>query len=105
MAIVLGLVAAYVVRQALHKPPVVQKPAPPPPAPEMISVVTALNVIPKNTRLTSRDVFVTQVPKGSKLPAGVFRGVNLVEGRIAKDAIGAGKFLREEMLLGFDQSL
>ena len=71
----------------------------------MVTVVAALNVIPKNTRLTNRDVFVTQVPKGTKLPAGSFRGVNLVEGRIAKEAIGAGKVLREEMLLGFDQSL
>src|SRR3954468_6836121 len=103
MAIVLGLVAAYIVRQALHKPPLVQRPAPPPPSPEMVTVVAALNVIPKNTRLTNRDVFVTQVPKGTKLPAGSFRGVNLVEGRIAKEAIGAGKVLREEMLLGFDQ--
>ena len=98
MAIVLGLVAAYVVRQALHKPPVVAKPPAPPPAPELISVVAALNVIPKHTRLTSRDVFVTQVPKGTKLPEGAFRGVNLVEGRITKEAIAAGKALREDML-------
>jgi pilus assembly protein CpaB len=105
MAIVLGLVAAYIVRQALHKPPVVERPAPPPPAPEMVSVVAALNVVPKHTRITNRDVFVTQVPKGTQLPPGVFRGVNLVEGRIAKEAIGAGKLIREEMLIGFDQSL
>ena len=91
MAIVLGLVAAYVVRQALHKPPVVQKPAPPPPAPETVSVVFATNVIPKHTRLSSRDVFVTQVPKGAKLPPGVFRGVNLVEGRITKETIRCQK--------------
>jgi pilus assembly protein CpaB len=105
MAIVLGLVAAYVVRQALHKPPVAVKPAPPAPAPETVPVVFALNVIPKHTRLTNRDVFVTQVPKGTKLPPGAFRGVNLVEGRITKEAIPAGKAVREELLLGFDQAL
>lgn len=105
MAIVLGLVAAYVVRQALHKPVVVAQPAPPPPAPEMESVVFSLNVIPKHTRLTNRDVFLGQVPKGSKLPPGVFRGINLVEGRVTKEAIAPGKALREELLMGIDESL
>lgn len=103
MAMVLGLVAAYIVRQALEKPPVAQRPAPP--APETVPVVFALNVIPKNTRLTARDVFVQQVPKGTKLPPGVFRGVNLVEGRITKETIGAGRAIREDMLLGLDESL
>src|SRR5207237_4559160 len=90
--------------QALHKPPIVQRPAPPA-APEMVPVVAALNVIPKHTRLTSRDVFITQVPKSTKLPPGVFRGLNLVEGRITKETIPAGKALREDMLFGFDQAL
>jgi len=62
-------------------------------------------VIPKHTRLTSRDVFITQVPKGTKLPPGVFRGVNLVEGRITKEAISAGRAIREDLLIGFDQAL
>ena len=105
MAMVLGLVAAYTVRQALSKPPVVERPAPPPPAPEMVPVVYALNVIPKNTRLTARDVFVSQVPKGTKLPEGVFRGVNLIEGRITKTTIAPGKMIRHDMLLGLDESL
>lgn len=102
MAMVLGLVAAYIVRQALEKPAVAQRPAPPP---ETVPVVFALNVIPKNTRLTARDVFVQQVPKNAKLPPGVFRGVNLVEGRITKETIAAGRAIRENMLLGLDESL
>lgn len=105
MAMVLGLVAAYIVRQALDKPPVAQKPAPPPAQPETVPVVFALNVIPKNTRLTSRDVFVQRVPKGTKLPSNIFRGVNLVEGRITKETIPAGRAIREDMLLGLDESL
>jgi pilus assembly protein CpaB len=104
MAIVLGLVAAYIVRQALHKEPVVQRPAPPP-APETVPVVFTLNVIPKHTRLTSRDVFISQVPKSMKLPPGTFRGANLVEGRITKEAIPAGKFVREDHLLSYDEAL
>ena len=105
MAIVLGLVALYVVRQALHRPPVVERPAPPPAAPETIPVVFTLNVVPKHTRLTSRDVFISQVPKGTKLPPGVFRGVNLVEGRVTKETIGPGKAIREDLLLGIDETL
>ena len=102
MAIVLGLVAAYIVRQALHQPPVAAKPAP---APEMMQVVFAKNVIAKHTRLTAADVFVSSIPKTSKPPAGSFRGINLVEGRITKDTIPAGKIVREEFLLGLDESL
>jgi pilus assembly protein CpaB len=102
MAIVLGLVAAYIVRQALQKPPVVATPAP---APEMVQVVFARNVIAKHTRLTAGDVFVASVPKGSKLLPGTFRGINLVEGRVTKDTIAAGKVLREEHLMGLDESL
>ena len=105
MAVVLGLVAAYTVRQALSKPPVVERPAPPPPAPEMVPVVYALNVIPKHTRLTARDVFISQVPKGTPLPEGVFRGVNLVEGRITKTTIAPGKMVRSDMLLGLDEAM
>jgi pilus assembly protein CpaB len=105
MAVVLGLVAAYTVKQALTKPPVVERPAPPPPAPEMVPVVFALNVIPKNTRLTARDVFVSQVPKGTKLPEGVYRGVNMIEGRITKSTIAPGKMIRNDMLLGLDEAL
>ncbi len=105
MAIVLGLIAVYVVRQALTKPPVVEKPAPTPPAPEMVPVVFTLNVVPKHTRLTNRDVFLGQVPKGTKLPPGAFRGINLVEGRITKEPIGPGKALHEDLLLGIGESL
>ena len=105
MAIVLGLIAVYVVRQAMTKPPVVEKPVPPPPAPEMVPVVFTLNVVPKHTRLTSRDVFLGQVPKGTKLPPGAFRGINLVEGRITKEAIGPGKALHEDLLLSIGESL
>jgi pilus assembly protein CpaB len=84
---------------------VAAKPVPTPSALEMVPVVFTLNVIPKHTRLTSRDVFVSEVPKGTKLPPGVFRGLNLVEGRITKEAIGPGKALREDLLLGIGESL
>ena len=54
MAVVLGLVAAYIVKQAMHKPEVA-KVTPPPPAPAPVDpgvqVVFARNNIPKNGRL------------------------------------------------------
>jgi pilus assembly protein CpaB len=105
MAIVLGLVAAYVVRQALHKPPVVEKPAPPAPQPPVAQAVFARNVVPKNTRLTSADVFMGPLPANMKRPAGTFAGVNLIVGRITKETVAPGKLIREEHLLGLDESL
>jgi pilus assembly protein CpaB len=105
MAIVLGLVAAYVVRQALTKPPVVAKPAPPAPPPEVNYIVCAKNVIPKHTRLTSADVFMGVAPKGDKRPPGTFSGFNLVVGRITKEAIPAGRIVREQSLLGIDEGV
>ena len=105
MAIVLGLVAAYVVRQALQKPPVVQKAPPPPPQPDVKYAVFSRNVVPKNTRLTTADVFIGPLPADMKRPAGTFQGTNLIVGRITKEAIPAGKLVREEHLLGIDESL
>jgi Flp pilus assembly protein CpaB len=105
MAIVLGLVAAYVVRQALQKPPVVEKPAPPAPQPEVQYLVFAKTVIPKNTRLTSQDLFMGVVPKTDKRPEGTFHGTNLVIGRITKETINAGKIVREQNLLALDEAL
>src|SRR3569832_310100 len=70
----------------------------------MVPVVIALNVNPKHTWFTSRDVFLGSVPKGSKLPPGVFRGVNHVEGRVTKETVAPGKKLREDFLLGLDEA-
>jgi pilus assembly protein CpaB len=106
MAIVLGLVAAYVVRQALHKPPVAEKPAPPPPPlPQPDHAVFVRNVVPKHTSLTAADVFVSPLPPDTKRPKGAFGGINLVVGRITKDVISPGRMLREEHFLGLDEKL
>ena len=105
MAIVLGLVAAYIVRQALHKPPVVQKPAPAAKAPETVGVVYALYNIPKHTRLRLSDMAVSYVPKDSPLAKGTFRFSSAAEGRIAKETIRAGQAVRNEHLLGIGEAL
>jgi Flp pilus assembly protein CpaB len=105
MAIVLGLVAAYVVRQALQKPPVVQKAPPPAPQPDVKYAVFAKNIVPKHTRLTAADVFVGPLPAEMKRPAGTFQAPNLIVGRITKETIAPGKLVREEHLLGLDDNL
>ena len=105
MAIVLGLVAAYIVRQAMHKPPVVVKQAPPPKAPEQVAIVYALYNIPKHTRLKLADMAVSFVPKDSKLVEGTFRFSSAAEGRITKETIRAGQAVRNEHLLGIGEAL
>ena len=105
MAIVLGLVAAYIVRQSMHQPPVVVKPAPPPPQEERVAVVYALYNIPKHSRLRLSDMAVSFVPKGSKLAQGTFRFSSAAEGRITKETIRAGQAVRDEHLLGIGEAL
>jgi pilus assembly protein CpaB len=108
MAIVLGLVAAYVVRQSLQKPPVVEVPAPPPPAapqPERVSVVFAKANLPKNARITADDVFVGFVGKEAKAAIGTFRDTPLAEGRITNQVIRAGQAIRDEYLLAIGEGL
>jgi pilus assembly protein CpaB len=111
MAIVLGLVAAYIVRQSLEKP-IVAAAAPPPLAPrpapakpDLVQVVFAKGNLPKHARITADDVFVSFVGKETKAAVGTFRGSALAEGRITNQAIRAGQALREEYLLGIGEGL
>jgi pilus assembly protein CpaB len=100
MAIVLGLVAAYVVRQALEKP------VPPAPQPDPgARVVFARMNIPKNARITADDVFVTHVPRDTKAAKGSLNSAEIAIGRISKQAIKAGQAIREEYLLGIGEAL
>jgi pilus assembly protein CpaB len=102
MAIVLGLVAAYVVRQALEKPLAKAPEAKPDPG---IRVVFAAANIPRNTRITERDLFVTHVPREVKAAAGALRNVQVAVGRISKETIKAGQAIREDYLLGIGETL
>ncbi|HZL90657.1 MAG TPA: Flp pilus assembly protein CpaB [Pirellulaceae bacterium] len=103
MAIVLGLVAAYVIRQALEKPPVA-KPAEPKPDPGVRVVFAAVN-IPKNTRISESDVYTTHVPRDVKAATGSVRATPIAVGRITKQTIKAGQAMREEYLLGIGEAL
>jgi pilus assembly protein CpaB len=108
MAVVLGLVAAYIVRQSLQKPPVVEAPAPPPPAaplPERVAVVFAKANLPKNARITADDVYVALVGKEAKAAQGTFGATPLAEGRITSQVIRAGQAIRDEYLLPIGEGL
>jgi Flp pilus assembly protein CpaB len=108
MAVVLGLVAAYIVKQAMHKPEVA-KVVPPPPAPAPVDpgvqVVFARNNIPKNGKLIAADLMIAYVPRTSKAATGTFANQNIAEGRIAKQPIKAGQVIREDYLLAIGEGL
>jgi Flp pilus assembly protein CpaB len=111
MAIVLGLVAAYIVRQSLQKPPVVvvapppPAPAPEPPKPELVPVVFASVNIPKHSKISTGDVHVGYVTKDAKAATGTFRGTPLAEGRITTQVIRAGQAIREDYLMDIGDGL
>ncbi len=106
MAIVLGLVGAYVVRKAMHKEPVVVVPPPAPKVDPGIPVVFYRANTAKNTRLGPDDVFVGFVPKGTKAAEGdSFRSLDRALGRITKAMLKSGVAVREKDLLEFGEAL
>jgi pilus assembly protein CpaB len=108
MAIVLGLVAAYIVRQAMQKPPVVVKPPPKPPAapaPQLVPVVFANANLPKHSKIGPSDIFIGYVKPEAKAATGTFKSKQLAEGRITIQTIRAGQAIRDEYLLGIGEAL
>lgn len=107
MAIVLGLVAAYIVRQSMEKPVVVRREVPaPPPVVEEIPLIIAANNLPVHTRLSPEDMRVQLVPKDS--PAAARQGVKHIPyaaGRILNQTLKAGQIIREEHLLEVGEGL
>jgi pilus assembly protein CpaB len=106
MAIVLGLVGAYVVRKAMHKDPVVEAPQPAPKVDPGIPVVFYRANTAKNTRLGPDDVFIANVPKGTKAADGdALHMLDRALGRITKTTLKSGMAVREKDLLEFGEAL
>ncbi len=107
MAIVLGLVAAYIVRQSMEKPQIVRREAPaPPPVVQEVPLIIAANNLPAHTRLAPEDMRVQLVPKDS--PAAARQGVKHIPyaaGRILNAPLKAGQIIREEHLLDVGEGL
>lgn len=105
MAVALGLVATYVVRQAMRKP-VVQAPPPVRPAPPQLRQVVVARVnLPMNTQLSAADMTIVNVPPEHKAVETTIRSVDNAVGRITNKAIRAGQVVRDEYLLGIGESL
>lgn len=102
LAIVVGLVAAFVVKQAMQpKPQAVAAAAPK--APTVPMVVAARN-LPEHAVIRRGDVRVVQVPVKVKRE-GSLRMAQIAEGRIIKEAIKAGTPVIEENLYGIGETL
>lgn len=102
LAIVCGLVAAYVVRLSLTPEPVVAEPEPPEPT---FSFVIARNNLPINTVVQPEDVQILRVPMSKKPAEGAMRRTEIAVGRVVKETIKAGSVMREEYLLPIGETL
>ncbi len=101
MAIVVGLVAAFVVKQAMRpKPqPIVEAPK----EPTIPLVITTRN-LPEHALVRSSDVRVVQIPLARKRE-GTLRNSQIAVGRIIKEAVKAGMPVLEENLYGIGETL
>jgi pilus assembly protein CpaB len=101
LAIVVGLVSAFVIKQVFTpKPqPVAEKPK----VPTVPVVVAARNLV-EHQVIRRGDVRIIQVPVQRK-PEGSFRMTAVAENRIIKQALKAGQPLSEDMLYGIGETL
>lgn len=98
IAIVLGLVAAYVVRRSLEpeKEKVVKK------VEDGVPMVVAKVNLPRHTRITAAHLEVKKVP-ADQLPEGAIQSVNGLLDRITKESIEAGERLEQDQLYGIGE--
>jgi pilus assembly protein CpaB len=101
MAIVVGLVAAFVVKQALQPKPVPVVEAPKPPT--MPLVVAARNLT-ENSVVRRGDVRVVQIPLARKKEGGLLMP-QVAEGRILKQSLKAGSPVLEQHLHAVGETL
>lgn len=98
LAIVFGLVSAYVARHYLQQTPVAQAS----PQPQLVTVVVAKYNLPKYARLRDSDIELGQLP-AEKVPAGALRFPMRAVGRLVKNTILANKPIVEENLYGIGE--
>jgi pilus assembly protein CpaB len=101
LAIVVGLVAAFVVKQALQPKPQPVAEAPKEPT---IPVVVATRNLVENQVVRRTDVRVVNIP-AKKKREGTMRNAAVAVGRIVKDNIRAGTALFENNLHGIGETL
>ncbi len=109
MAILFGLVAAYVIRQAMDKPVVQNLPPVELSDPGQRVVIATTNMV-TNDVVTRNQVKVAYVPtekdgKPNVLPEGIFRFSPPVIGRYLKQTVKAGQAITDDMLLPIGEGL
>ena len=104
MAILFGLVAAYVIRQSMDRKEVTVLPPPPPPPQGKRVVVATVNLV-KNSMVGNKQVRVTYVPEDRELPENIFRYAPPVIGRYLKQTVKAGQAITDDMLMPIGEGL
>jgi Flp pilus assembly protein CpaB len=94
LAIVLGLVAAYVARRSMEQKP---------PARDTVPVVVARVNLNANTRIRAEDLQVANVPR-ARSPEKALRTAAVAAGRVTKETIQAGQPVLEAQLWGIGES-
>ena len=106
LAIVFGLVAAYIVRVSLEKAPLAKvEPPAPPPVDRGIAVVVARWNLPLHHRISLDDTSVVYVKRESNAAKSGLRERAVVAGRITTKAVKAGQLLLEADMLGIGEGL
>lgn len=100
IAIVLGLLAAYVVRRSLDTTP----PKAEVKKDEGVPMVVAKANIPRNTKILPGHLEVKKVP-ANKLPEGAVQLPALLVDRVTKEAIEAGEMITEDRVLGVGEKV
>ena len=95
LAILLGLVAAYVARRSLDVKPKI--------APEGVAVVVSQVNLPRHSRIRRDDLQVLRVPRG-QVPQGAVTSAGVAAGRLVKQTIVAGNPIVEETLYGIGET-
>ncbi len=101
MAILFGLIAAYVVRNSGGP-----EPAPPPaPAPPTKSIVVARRNLEQHDRIRESDIQVLRVPASRDVPAGTVSNPMVASGRVTRTTIKAGDIVNENDLYGIGEDI
>lgn len=104
LAIVVGLVAAFVVKQAMQPKPQAAAPAPQAPKEPTVQIVVAAKNLVENQVVQADDVRVIRIPAKRNVE-GSIRLAAIAENRIVKESVKAGQPILDSHLYGIGETL